>query len=124
MKALTATLRKEAIVEVICWELKSHLFKVLVLPIFSYGTKIWGCNLKISHWKVFENGKKDTYNVSCQSAFFDYLSYCVGRTWRPSHRIIHSETYYGLSTMTCPLIPLLVSQKSSLTLLTRNCTNI
>ena len=58
MKALTATLRKEAIVEVICWELKSHLFKVLVLPIFSYGTKIWGCNLKISHWKVFENGKK------------------------------------------------------------------
>ena len=35
MKALIVTLRKEVIVEVTCWELKSYLFKALVLPIFT-----------------------------------------------------------------------------------------
>ena len=58
MKALMGTLRKEAIVGVTCWELKSHLFKALVLPTFTYGTEIWGGDLKNSHWKVFEKGMK------------------------------------------------------------------
>ena len=40
MKALIDTLRKEAVVGVTCWELKSHLFKGLVLPTFTYGTYI------------------------------------------------------------------------------------
>ena len=33
MMALMATLRKEAVVQLTCWELTSHLFKALVLPI-------------------------------------------------------------------------------------------
>ena len=41
MKALMGTSRKEAIVKVRCWELKSHLFKALVLPTFMYSTEIW-----------------------------------------------------------------------------------
>jgi hypothetical protein len=48
MKALMATLRKEAVVGVTCWELKSYLFKALVLPTFAYGAKIWGGDLKNS----------------------------------------------------------------------------
>ena len=56
MKALMGTLRKEAIVSVTCWELKSHLLMALVLPTFTYGTKIWGGNLSNCHWKVFEKG--------------------------------------------------------------------
>ena len=58
MKALMRILRKEAVVSVICWELISHLFKVLVLPSFIYGTKIWGGDLKNSPWKGFEKGMK------------------------------------------------------------------
>ena len=52
------TLRKEAVVNVTCWELICHLFKVLVLPTVMYGTKIWGGDLKNSCWKVFEKGMK------------------------------------------------------------------
>ena len=37
MKGLMGTLRKEAVVGVTSWELKSHLFKALVLPTFMYG---------------------------------------------------------------------------------------
>jgi hypothetical protein len=58
MKTLMGTLRKEAIVRVTCWELKSHPFKGLVLLTFTYGTKTWGGDLKNSHWKVFEKGMK------------------------------------------------------------------
>ena len=58
MKALIGTLRKETIVGVTCWELRSHLFKALVLPTFTYGPKIWGVGFKISHWKVSEKGVK------------------------------------------------------------------
>lgn len=36
MKALMATLRKEVIIEVTCWELKSHFFKASVFLIFTY----------------------------------------------------------------------------------------
>ena len=56
MKALMGTLRKEAIVGDTCWELKSNLFKALVLPLFTYSIEIWGGDLKNSHWKVFEKG--------------------------------------------------------------------
>lgn len=35
MKILMAISRKEVIIEVTCWELKSYLFKALVLPIFT-----------------------------------------------------------------------------------------
>ena len=56
MKALMATLRKEAVVGVTCWELKSHLFKALVLPTVTYGTEIWGGDLKNYYWKFLEKG--------------------------------------------------------------------
>ena len=46
MKALMRTLRKEAVGGVTYWELKSQLVKVLVLPTFTYGTGIWGGDLK------------------------------------------------------------------------------
>ena len=49
MKAMMSTLRKETIVGVTCWKLKSHLFKALVLPTFTYDTEIRGANLKNSH---------------------------------------------------------------------------
>ena len=43
---------------VTCWEFKPHLFKALVLSSFTYGIQVWGGNLKISQWKVFEKGIK------------------------------------------------------------------
>ena len=58
MKALMGTLRKEAIVGLTCWKLKSHLFKALVLPTFMYDFEIWEGDLKNFHWKVFEKGMK------------------------------------------------------------------
>ena len=45
---ILGTLRKEGVVSVTCWELKSHLFKVLVLPTFMHGTEIWASNLTLS----------------------------------------------------------------------------
>ena len=47
---MMGTLRKEAIDEIMCWELKSHLCQALVLPTFTYGTE---GDLKNSDWKVF-----------------------------------------------------------------------
>jgi len=58
MKTLMWTLRNETIVGDVCWEFKSHLFKALVLPTFTYRTKIWGGDLEKSHLKVFEEGMK------------------------------------------------------------------
>ena len=54
MKALMDTLRKESVIIVTCWEFKSHLFKALVLPTFTYGTEIQGGNLKYmaATWKT------------------------------------------------------------------------
>ena len=39
--------KDNTIVRVTWWELKSHLFKALVLPTLTYGIEIWGGNLKI-----------------------------------------------------------------------------
>ena len=52
------TLRKEAVVVVTCWKLKFHLFKVLVLPTYTYGIEIWGDDLKNSRWEVSKKGMK------------------------------------------------------------------
>ena len=49
LKALMGTLRKEAVIGVTCWELKSHLFKALVVPTFTYGTEFWGGDLQNFH---------------------------------------------------------------------------
>ena len=53
----------------------------------------------------FQEGHEDAYDVSRQSAFFDYLSYFTYQIWRTSLRIVHSQAYYGLSTTACPPIP-------------------
>ena len=58
VKALMTTLRKEIVVGVTYWELKSHLFKALALPTFTHGIEIWGGDLKNSHWEVFEKSMK------------------------------------------------------------------
>ena len=99
MKVVMGTLRKEAIVGVTCWELKSPLFKALVLPTSTYGTKIWGGDLKNSYWKVFEKGLK--------MHMMFILSYFVGRIWRASHRNLRSQAHYGLPIMPYPPISLL-----------------
>jgi hypothetical protein len=103
------TLRKEAIVGVTCWKLKSCLFKALVLPTFTKDTKILGGDLK-NTLEGFQEVYEDAYDFSCQKVFFDYLSYYASQIWRTSHGIICSQAYYGLSTMACPPIPLLISQ--------------
>ena len=74
-KALMDNLRKEAIVKATCWELKSHLCKALVLPNFTYGTDIWGGNLKNSHWKDLEKGMKThlSYFKVCSSTTYHIL---------------------------------------------------
>ena len=58
MKALVDTLRKEVVVGIACWELKSHVFKALVLPTFTYGIEIWGGDLENSNWRIFEKRVK------------------------------------------------------------------
>lgn len=58
----------------------------------------------------FREEHEDAHDVSCESAFFDYLSYFVGRIRRISPRIRHSLAHYELPTMALPPIPLLVSQ--------------
>ena len=71
-----STLRKEAIIGVMYWELKSHLFKALVLPTFTYGTEIWGGDFKNSHWKGFEKGMKmhiKSYIKLCFSTTYHIL---------------------------------------------------
>jgi hypothetical protein len=57
MKALIATLRKEAVVRITFQEFKSHLFKALMLLTFTYVAKIWEANLK-NPLEGFENGMK------------------------------------------------------------------
>ena len=47
-------------------------------PAFTYDMEIWGTNLKNSHWKVFQEEHEETYDISCQSVFFDNLSYYIG----------------------------------------------
>ena len=58
MKALMGNLKKERVVIVTCWKLKSHLFKAMVLPTFTYGSESLGGDLRNSHWKDFEKGVK------------------------------------------------------------------
>ena len=58
MQPVMDILRKEIIVGVMCWELKSHLLKALVLPTCTFDTKIWESDLKNSHWKAFKKGMK------------------------------------------------------------------
>ena len=52
------TLRKETIVGVTCWDLKSHLFNALVHLTFTFGIEIWGAYMKNCPWKFFEKGMK------------------------------------------------------------------
>ena len=121
MKALMGTLRKESVVGVTSWELKSHLFKMLMLRTFTYGIEIvcvcvgGGGDFKKLSLEGFWEGHEDTYDVPHQSEFLDYLSYSIGRIWRTSHGIICSQAHYELSTMACPpTSSWLVSQATSL----------
>ena len=114
MKALMRTLRKEVVVGITSWELKSHLFKALVLPTFMHGTENQGGYLKKLLLESLQEGHEGAYNISSQSAFFNYISYCAGQIKRTSHRIIHSQAYYGFSTMACPPIPSWLVDKATL----------
>lgn len=48
-KRQLGTLEKEIVVEVTCWELKSHLFKSMVIPIYTYDIEILGVGLDNFH---------------------------------------------------------------------------
>lgn len=43
-ESVDCQLKKETIVGIVCWELKHHLFKVLIPPTFAYDANIlrWG----------------------------------------------------------------------------------
>ena len=111
LKALMKNLEKEVVDGCTCWELISHLFNALVLPTFMYGTEKWGGHLKkLLLESLHQEGLEGAYNVSSQSAFFDYVSYCAGQIKRTSHKIIHFRAYYGLSTTAIAHLSLLVSR--------------
>ena len=115
MKALMIALRKEAIVKVTCWELKSHLFKALVLPIFTYATKIWGGDLKNSNWKAFEKGMK-IHMMSRVKVHFSIICSILLATFGELHAL---NLNMGSPTTVCPPTLLLVSEPSILTSQTR-----
>ena len=113
---LMGTSRKEAIVGVICWEIKSCIFEAFGAPNFPHmALKFGEVTLENSPWKVSEKGMK---NIRCitSKALFNNLSYYIGRIWRTSHGIISSIANYELSTTACPLILLLVGQSNIITL--------
>jgi hypothetical protein len=115
MKALMDTLRKEKIVGVKCWQLKSHLFKALVLPTFTYDTKIQEANLKNSHKKIFEKGMEiHTMSHVCSSTTYHIL--LVGFGELPTNYMLLA--HHGFSTTPCSPTLLLVTQLSNLTFLT------
>ena len=75
---------------------RNHMLGTQIASIQGFGASyfyIWHWNL--GKWlekslEGFQEGHEDAYDVSCQSAFFDYLSYFVGRNWRISHIIVCS----------------------------------
>ena len=89
MKALMSASRKKIGVGVTCWELKSHLFKALVLPTFTYGIQIWGCDLKNSQWKVFKKGMK--IHVMSHVKVHSLKTYCIKLA---KFRELPLEVYY------------------------------
>ena len=58
LKAPNGHLKERTTSRATCRELKSYLFKALVLPTSTYGTEIWRGDMKNYHWKVFEKGMK------------------------------------------------------------------
>ena len=113
MKALMTTWRKEIIVEVTCWELKSHLFKALVLPIFTYGNHIWRGNFKDSHWKVFGTGMKIHMMSHVQVRSSTTYDICW-QNLENSMKLYALRDNYRFLTTICPPTLFLVSQSSSL----------
>ena len=115
-ESLDGTLRKETVVGVTCWELKAHLFKVVVLPTFTYGTKIWGGDLKNTLWKVFEKGIKIhmiPHIKVCSSTTYYILLVEFGEI---PIALYTFKANFESSTMACPPTLLMVSQSSNFTL--------
>ena len=106
MKVLMGTSRREAVVGITCWELKSHIFKALVLPTFTYDTKIWGGDFKNSHWKVFEKGMK--LHMMSRVKVCSLTTY---HTLMAEFGEFHTTSYaLKLSATACSPIPFLASQ--------------
>ena len=93
------------------------MFITQILFVQGFGASnchIWhynlGRGLELS-LKGFRQEREDTYDVSCQSVFFDNLSYFVGRIWTTFHCITCCPlANYAFSTMACLLALLLVKQ--------------
>ena len=108
MKSLMGTLREEKVGIFTCHVLKSHSFKALVVQLSHLALKFWNVTWKIliaRFSRRHEDAYAYIYDVSCQSAFFDYLSYFASQIWRTPHRITCSQAHYGLSTMVLPTYP-------------------
>jgi hypothetical protein len=105
MKALMGTSRREVVVGVTCWELKSHISKASMLPTFTYDTKIWGGDFINFHWKVFEKGMK--------MHMMSRVTVCSSTTYRilmAEFGELHIASYtLKLSTTARPPIPFLAS---------------
>ena len=111
LKVLMSALRKEVVVGVAC---ETQIPSIQGFHASNF--YIWHQNLTTRLEKLsLEGFQEDAYDVSCQSVFFNNLSYFVGETWRTFHTTTHSQAYYRLSTTTRPPIHLLVSLYSILT---------
>ena len=105
MKALMGTLRKRLVVGVTCWEFKSHLFKALVLPTFTYGIEIWGGDLKIPCRKVFERGTKMhmmSHIKVCSSTTYHILLVEFGELPIELHALKPTISFQQHLTLLCP----------------------
>lgn len=100
--------REHGFIRATCRELKPYLFKALVFSTFTYGTIIWEGKLKNFHYKGFREGHEGAYDVSCQSAVYDYLSNFVGQILENFPYNYTLSNSLGLSTMACPPIPLYI----------------
>ena len=99
-----------------CWELNSHLLKALVILLSRMALKFGEVTWRILNFSLESlwKGHEDAYDVSCQRAFFNYLSYLTSHIWRTFHIIIHSQAYYGFSTTAHSPLPIWIVNKATL----------
>ena len=110
-ESLDGHVKEETIVGFICWELKSHLLKALVLPTCTYDTKIWENDLKNS--SCFWEGHEDAYDVLMSKYILPQSIILCWLNFKNSHRIMCCETHHGFSTTACSPAFLLISQSST-----------
>ena len=97
------------------WEVKSHLFKALVLPTFIYDIWIWAGDLTTPIGRILRGGMKRHMMSHVKLHFTTTYYILLARIWKTTHKINCFEANYRFSTMAYPPTLLLVSQSSNLT---------